>query len=111
MVFLRQSFNEPVEFITEAYKRSRNYKKTRFKEQASYFMCLIAGETKLEKAISAAGFLPDDRSSIIITDSDDVIRDILNKGLSLSEYITDRNDEKKLYGEMTLVELELIKSD
>lgn len=74
-------------------------------------MCLISGETKLEKAISAQGFGPDDKSSILITDSDDVIKDLIKTGVSVNEYVTERKDEKRLYGEMTLVELELIKPD
>ena len=111
MVFLNSSFDAPLKFIEEAFERSENYKKTRFKERSSFFMCLISGESKLDRAIIKVGFQPDDHSSVLVTDSIEIIEEMEKNGITFKEYATHHKDEKKLYGDMTLVELELIRSD
>lgn len=105
------SLKFPVEFIEEAYERSAHFASTRFKERSSYFLCLLSGKTNLDKAIGEVGFGQKDRVGILVTDSEDIINHLWEYVDQMNPYVSDVKDSKKFYGEMTMVELELIRSD
>ncbi len=105
------SLKFPVEFIKEAYDRSAKFSSTRFRERSSYFLCLLSGKTNLDNAIKEVGFCHNDRNGIFLTDSEDILHQLSEYVDQIIPYVTDVSDSKKFYGEMTMVELELIRSD
>ena len=110
-VFLKSSIQYPVEFINEAYIRSSEYRRTRFRERMSYFICLMSGETRLERAVLRVGFSEEDHEAIVVTDSPALREELSTAGISLDTYLPVIKDSKELYGDMTLVQMELVKPD
>jgi hypothetical protein len=104
--FFNKKIGKPA--LVEAWERSEKFPKTRVRDRGMYFLCLITGETNLERAKEIGGYKHDDRRSYIIYEDHDrhFIDDL--KGITSIPYTNLSDEGKTFYFEMTMVELELI---
>ena len=105
--FFKREIGKPA--LVEAWERSMKFSRTRIRDRSMYFLCLITGESHLDRAKEFGGYGLDDRTSYLIFEDHDrnFIDDI--KGVKSYPYGKLADEGKTFYFEMTMAELELIR--
>ncbi len=95
--------------ISDGWTRSLNFRKTRIRDRSLYFLCLITGQVKLDIAKERGGYEKDQKECFFVGDGGSLELLERMQGVRIVKINNFRDQGKRFYFDMIMVELELIK--